>query len=281
MKTISSGLDSELAKDATTLATLWKITRRDGEVYGFTDHDRDITYGGLLYLASTGYTGSEVVTSGKLNVDNLEVESFFDADSILEADVASGKWDRAQIEVFIINYANTSQGVLQQRRGETGVFQFKGGRFVSELRGMMQYLSNQIGRTYTPLCDATLGDERCGVDLDASPSLRQSFTVTSVASRQEFTDSALTQDADWFQYGTVTFDTGENAGYSMEVRTFSAGVVSLMLPLVGEIMVGDTGTITPGCDKRRATCIAKFDNVLNFRGFSDIPGLDKMIATPR
>ena len=35
------------------------------------------------------------------------------------------------------------------------------------------------------------------------------------------------------------------------------------------------------CDKRAATCQAKFDNFLNFRGFPHMPGEDWLTAYPR
>ena len=37
---------------------------------------------------------------------------------------------------------------------------------------------------------------------------------------------------------------------------------------------GDAFTIVAGCDKRFATCKAKFANPLNFRGFPHLPGND-------
>lgn len=279
-KTISSGLEAHLALDSTTLATLWKITRVDGTIFAFTDHDKNIEYGGVTYLASTGYTGSDISTSGKLNVDNLEVASFFDASSILEIDVTAGLWDRARIDMYRVNYNNISQGPLILRRGETGQFKLRGDRFVSELRGMMQYLANQVGRVYTANCDANLGDARCGVDLTGgSPSLTRFGSVTAVTSRTQFTDAALIYPDDWFQYGLLTWLTGNNAEFQMEVRdSTSAGVIQFQLPMYADIAIGDTFTVYPGCDKTRAMCISKFNNVLNFRGFDQIPGLDRLIA---
>jgi uncharacterized phage protein (TIGR02218 family) len=35
-----------------------------------------------------------------------------------------------------------------------------------------------------------------------------------------------------------------------------------------------------GCDKRFETCRLKFANLLNFRGFPDIPGDDWLVSTP-
>jgi len=45
--------------------------------------------------------------------------------------------------------------------------------------------------------------------------------------------------------------------------------------------VGDTFGVTAGCDRRFATCQAKFDNAVNFRGFPHIPGSDYVLRHPR
>ena len=41
---------------------------------------------------------------------------------------------------------------------------------------------------------------------------------------------------------------------------------------------GDTFSVFAGCDKTFATCKAKFDNALNFRGFPHLPGNDAAYA---
>jgi uncharacterized phage protein (TIGR02218 family) len=45
-------------------------------------------------------------------------------------------------------------------------------------------------------------------------------------------------------------------------------------------MAGATFQIFAGCDKRVATCRAKFANAVNFRGFPHMPGNDALIAGP-
>lgn len=274
MKSVSAGLAAHLAQPVTTLATLWKITRTDGQVFRFTDHDVDIPYGDEVYVAAQGYEPSEVQTSGRLNVDNLEVVGFLAAAGITQADLEAGKWDYARVEIARVNWANPSQGLLYQRAGELGQVTVRDGRFVVELRGLMQFLQRQIGRVTAPNCDAKLGDTRCGVDLGA---LTVAGTVTAVTSRQAFTDSALAQAEHYFRYGLVTWLTGENAGARMEVKAFAAGgAITLQLPMIGAIAVGDTFEIAPGCDKvREGDCITKFDNAINFRGFDLVPGVDR------
>ena len=56
MKSASTQLAAHVVGESTTLATCWKVSRRDGVVLGFTDHDQDVTVDGLLYQASTPLT---------------------------------------------------------------------------------------------------------------------------------------------------------------------------------------------------------------------------------
>lgn len=58
MKSISSALATHLAGPVTTLATCWRISRIDGREFFFTDHDRDLSFEGSLYKASSGYPPS-------------------------------------------------------------------------------------------------------------------------------------------------------------------------------------------------------------------------------
>jgi hypothetical protein len=69
MKTISTALAQHLAGEVTTLATCWKITRRDGVVQGFTDHVRDLEVDGVTYRAASGYTRTAIRSTADLSVD--------------------------------------------------------------------------------------------------------------------------------------------------------------------------------------------------------------------
>ncbi len=65
----------------------------------------------------------------------------------------------------------------------------------------------------------------------------------------------------------------------MEVKEFANSMITLVLPMGSSVQVGDTFTIVAGCDKSRETCASKFNNILNFRGFPDVPGVDKLLST--
>ena len=85
----------------------------------------------------------------------------------------------------------------------------------------------------------------------------------------------------YFTYGLVTWLTGANAGYSMDVRQFTPGLVTLALPMSYPIAVGDTYTIVAGCDKTAATCKTRYGNLMNFRGEPFVPGTDAILRVQR
>ena len=133
MKTASANLLAHLAGETLTVCTLWKITRTDAQVFGFTDNSRDVTYSGVTYLAATGYTPSAIKTTADLSVDNLDVHSMLDSSTITEADIAAGLWDFAEVELMVVNYADLTQGHMLLRKGWLG--NIKTGRVQGLLEG--------------------------------------------------------------------------------------------------------------------------------------------------
>ena len=276
MKTASANLKAHLAGETLTICTLWKITRTDAAVFGFTDNSRDITYGGLLYEAATGHTPSGVKTTSDLSVDNLEVQSILSSGKITEADLQAGLWDYATIEIMIVNYKVLADGHMMLRKGWIGNVKTGRTSFVAELRGMMQPLQQSVGRIYTAACDANLGDTRCGVTL---ASYTVTGSVTTATSGRVFTDTARTEADNYFAGGLITWTSGDNDTYRMEVKSStSAGVVTLQQAMPNATVIGDAYSLSAGCDKLLNTCKTKFSNVINFRGFPHVPGQDKMIA---
>lgn len=121
-----------------------------------------------------------------------------------------------------------------------------------------------------------LGDSRCGVNL---ASFTTSTTVTAVTDNQTFSASSLTQDNGYFVAGEILWISGNNNGLRMEVKGFLNGEVTLALPMANSIQAGDGFDIIAGCDKSDSTCKNVFNNFINFRGFPDLPGQDKMFET--
>lgn len=276
MKSISNDLAAHLAGEVTTLATCWKLTRADTTVMGFTDHDADLVIGGVTYKAATGFTPTALANSASLSVDNLDIEGMLSSGGIEEADVLAGRYDFAEVEIFMVNYADLTQGALKLRRGWLGEVTLKNQQFVGEIRGLTQLLSQTIGELYSPSCRAQLGDSRCKVTMAAHTA---TGTVTDVTNSRIFKDSSRSEESGTFDFGKITFTGGANDGISMEVKEFAGETFILALPLPYAVTVGDAYSVQTGCDKTLATCRDRYSNAVNFRGEPHVPGLDKMLET--
>ena len=284
MKSLSAELQAHLDSGATTLCWCWRLTRRDGIVLGFTDHDRDLVFDGTTFEAAAGFSASEIKEAVGLGIDNLDVEGALQSGRLDEAQLASGLFDDARIEIFRVNWNATSQRVLM-RIGSLGEVKRSGISFTAEVRGLAHYLGQPNGRLYQFTCDADLGDARCGVAL-ASPAYRGLGAVETERGPRLIVASGLNAyGSGWFTRGLLTFTAGANTGQSIEVKQHVASTAAVTIELWQEpaepIAVGDTFAVTAGCDKHLATCRDRFGNVANFRGFPHTPGNDFVTSFAR
>ena len=277
MKALPEGLQAHLDSGATTLCWCWRLSRRDGVTFGFTDHDRDLTFDGTTFEATAGFSASEIKDSVGLSVDNLEVESAITSHRLSEDDLAAGLYDDARVEIFRVNWNAPEQRVLM-RAGSLGEVSRSGTVFRAEVRGLAHYLQQPKGRLFQYQCDADLGDARCGVDL-ASDAYRGIGNVLEVLSPRGLRIEGSATFADgWCSRGLLRFVSGDNAGQAFEIRTHrlrdDAVEIELWQEPARPVVVGDEVELTAGCDKQLATCRDKFANVTNFRGFPHMPGND-------
>jgi uncharacterized phage protein (TIGR02218 family) len=287
VRTIAPALAAHYAQRATTIATCWHIVRTDGAVFGFTSHDQDLTVDGVVYAAATGMSRSAISGNADLSVDNLEAHGVFDSDAITDEDLRAGVWDHAAVRVFDVNWADPSMGQVAQLRGWVGEFTVVRSTYTAELRSLAAAFLTPIGELVGPGCTATVGDARCTVDLTDYTATGEVTAVTDArifatdlptATVRLTPTSTGTPPDGYFDAGLVTWLTGANTGRRMEVKTSAAdGSVELQLPMVDAITPGDTFSVSSGCAKSREVCTAKFGNLVNFRGFPDLPGIDKVM----
>ena len=367
MKTVTSQMITFLGGDVRTCATLWKITRTDNTVWGFTDHDQSILFQGLVYDSAIGYTASAIDNTSDMATSNMEINALLNSDVIMENDIEGGLWNNAAVTVMMVNYMDLTMGALILNSGLVGQFAINEGSFTAEVRSLSQIMQQPVGELYQSSCRATLGDSRCTVSL--AP-LTATASVTSLVDVLNFGASSLTQAGPtvefidsqgqqiptaapfqiqivpptggafagdvqvkgkdgtiftnvgssgspgatnqytctaqglytfyggstnsnagqevfinynygigYFAYGYVKFTSGANAGYAMEVRSFSPGAVGLAIPFPNAIAVGDAFTIVAGCDRSMGTCKTRFNNLVNFRGEPYVPGTDTILKS--
>src|SRR5690606_4520493 len=102
MAKISVELAKHLEHEITTLCHCWRVTRGDGAVMGFTDHDRRVTCDGTVFMPETGLSGSEARHSFGLAVDTMDVEGALSSLDISESDIVAGLYDGATVETLLV-----------------------------------------------------------------------------------------------------------------------------------------------------------------------------------
>lgn len=279
MRACSTQLAARLAEESTTLARLWRVTRQDGTVLRFTDAVRPITIqiapdvAPEVYRSDISFTSSAIFTSRSFaNQQSVTLTFLMDDNGFAEKDMRARQYDGATSEVYIVDYEYPQYGTVTMYTGLFGTVTLSNQHIATVEVTPSQSTLNGVGlgtEKYSQTCRASLGDARCKVDMST---LKAAFTVDS-ANGGSFVSSSLTQANGHWSLGFVLWLTGENAGKTSGVQSNDAGTHSVFLlttPFFA-IQVGDTGEIYPGCDKLRATCHDKFNNVINMRAEPDVP----------
>lgn len=142
MKTITPWMQTLLEAQTFAMSTGWLVVRQDGQVFSFTDHDRDFIFnleaaieawgyagihdlngtGERTYTRDPGYQQTDVESTAALNVDNMEMQGILSAPSITMDSLRSGLWDYASVFVFYYNWSerDTSYPIVSiSRSGST------------------------------------------------------------------------------------------------------------------------------------------------------------------
>ncbi|MGB1212620.1 MAG: DUF2163 domain-containing protein [Pikeienuella sp.] len=283
MRNIPPGLKAKLESRETTLCHCWLITPKFGAPLGFTDHDCDIGFDGVTYEAASGFEASGVERELGLSIDNATATGALQSDRITEQDIQRGRFDSAEVKQWLVDWSAPEDRLLTFR-GEIGEVSRSGAIFEAELRGLAERLNRPIGRRFLHVCDADFGDARCGLDADA-PEFRAEGTVIEARGVRSFLGQHLGAfSTASMAGGRLTWTAGANAGQSVIIRNVteqdSGVLIEIDRDLVDTPKAGDAFLAVVGCDKRKATCAEKFNNLNNFRGFPFMPGEAWITAYP-
>lgn len=279
----NSELAAHLQSGTTTTCHAWAITRADGLVLGFTDHDRDLGFDGITFRADTGLSAAALQQGTGLSVDNSEALGALSDAAIREEDIEAGRFDGAEVVAWLVNWAAPDERQVVFR-GTIGELTRAGGAFRAELRGLTEALNQPMGRIYQKPCAAVLGGQGCGLDL-TQPGYRAEVQAEAIESLSQLLFPALGGFAEgWFSHGRIEVLDGPAAGLSVPIKLDrgegTSRRIELWTPLSVAPGAGALFRLEAGCDKRFATCRAKFGNALNYQGFPDIPGEDWIMIHP-
>lgn len=280
---VSEAMAAHLASGVTTLCRAWAVKRRDGVVMGFTDHDRGLRFDGIDFRPEGGMTARALSQTTGLSVDNSEAVGALSDAAISEADILAGRYDGAAVRLWLVNWIDPEQRVVQFE-GQLGEVTRAGGAFTAELRGLAEALNAPLGLVYQKPCAAVLGDARCRFDLNTLGYATE-IAVETVDEARVFQFKGLDGfEPRWFEGGRLVMLSGAGDGLVGVIKNdrYEAGIrqVELWQPLRAEVAPGDMLRLEAGCDKRSETCRLKFNNISNFRGFPHVPGEDWLMAYP-
>lgn len=285
MRSVPPEIETMIRSGAATLARCWVLQRRDGGRAGFTDHDRPLRLGAVSCEPGSAFSGSALETDLGLSVGGGEIMGALASETLKLAGAEAEAWREARAELWLVNWRDPEQRFLLSA-GKIGEIQRNRGFFSAEFRSLTADLNVPSGRVYQRQCDAQLGDRRCGVDLEG-PAFRTLATVVEIAHPARFRIGGADSFAPgFFLRGTIRWSGGANGGILSDVRAddrASPGAgrwIQIWTRPPAEVALGDALAIHAGCDKLKATCRTKFANLLNFRGFDQIPGDDAANSYP-
>lgn len=282
MKLIPHQLQATTGKPGSSTCFLVKIVCKDGDVFGFTSLDADVTLDDTFHVVT--YSSEQELRPQNIqqelnySVDNTDLVGWFD--DAMEKKVLSGKFDFAEITIYRCAYLKLAAGVEVLSYGTVGAIDFSTGKDSKrkvEYRGLTQQLQTNINTPYSKTCRAAFGDERCGM-----PFLWEPGSVSSVGDNPylQMTITGVAQPDGYFDLGIVEFLTGNNTGAQLEIESWLAtGLIQLSFLPPYPIVVGDTLRIRRDCDKSEAMCKA-YGNIINMRAEHLTPVEDQAIMVP-
>ncbi|MEM6303813.1 MAG: DUF2163 domain-containing protein [Pseudomonadota bacterium] len=280
-----ANLQAHAATGHTTLCHAWAVHRADGVSFGFTDHDLPLAFEGMTFLADSGLAAKALSQTTGLSVDNTEALGALSAECIREDEIEQGRFDGAEVMVWLVNWANVAERWLQFR-GSIGQITRAGGAFKAELRGLTEALNVPQGRVYQRGCTPVLGDVSCqdSVDLPIG-----AFSIRLVEQERDgrvFTWSdGLDFDSGWLVRGRFEVLEGPSKGLwgviKFDRSEGAARTVELWEPIRGDVGPGTQVKLYAGCENLRGACDPRFGDLTDYDGFPDLPNDDWSVAVPR
>ena len=257
------------------VATFWRIERTDGVTLGFTSHDRDLAFDGVLHRAAPGMVPSAIRRTAAIESEALEVQGALAHDAISQTDLAAGRYDDAAIAIGLVDWETLARATLF--RGQIGEVNSEDNGFTAELRSAKALLERDVVPRTSPTCRAAFCDAQCGLS-PARHTYLATVAALDVAANAVSLDGAPPPAK--LLHGRLRPLDGPFAGIWMDIADIEGGALVLSRELDGALAAGDRVFVREGCDHTIATCAGRFANAANFRGEPFLPGNDLLARYP-
>lgn len=263
------------ADELETAATFWRIMRRDGITLGFTAHDRDLWFDGVLHRAAPGMLPSAIRRSADFEPDSAEAQGALTHAAISAADLDAGRFDGAQVRIGLVDWETGERELLYG--GTIGTVSAEDCRFTAELVSRKaELLRDPVPRT-SPSCRAVFCGPGCALS-------NVPYTHEATLLALDPGSNAVTLDtgvsAEDLASGWLRWLDGPQAGLTMDIVLAGSEGLVLGTPLDPGLAAGLRAIVREGCDRTLATCAARFGNAANFQGEPFLPGNDMISRYP-
>ena len=216
MKVISQKLKEHLEHSTSEVATLWKFELLNGDVLGFTDHEKDLKIEGIKYFANPGLTSNTTTTTLGLKPDYMYFSGLIDGSHFKKEELLSGQYDNAQVTVFKTTYNNIKDGVIPIFKGHLGKIRIKGAKFEARIASLVEKLENTVLQLYSAKCRAKFGDSKCKMNLTP---LMKNGVIESIIDDNVIFDSKRNEKDGFFDGGILMLTSGKNSGNAICSQT--------------------------------------------------------------
>lgn len=259
-----------------TVATFWRIERKDGVTLGFTSHDRNLWFDGLVYRAAPGMVPSALRMSSGLEPDSADMAGALTHDAIREDDLVTGRYDGARIVAGLVDWERLDHEALYV--GTLGAVGRDGTAFSVELESLKSELHREIVPRTAPSCRA----EFCSTGCTLSPArFTHEARLLAISDDRARVRLSVSVAADHLTDGVLRWVDGPHAGLAVRIEGASSdGWLSLDRQVAQGLDAGAWVIVREGCDHRLETCAERFANAVNFQGEPFLPGNDLLARYP-
>lgn len=270
---------------------LYEFIRTSGGVdffWRYNTSDRDITYNSVLYkavpISDDGIRLSSEAASTEFNVTMPIAEDFCDQFRLSGTVPSDTVWLRVRrVHVPDITLLDTNPTILEDAlvvwqgtvNGITQTDDLTARVSCSMLAASFQRGGLRYG--YQRSCPHVLyAENTCTLD-------REDFKITAIVTAIDGStisaDEFTSQPIGWLNGGFIEFTLPSG----MIERRMILGHTDNMITIQGfpvGMLVADEILAFAGCDRTVATCVAKFDNLVNMGGFPHTPGRNPFDGMP-
>lgn len=174
--TASEGAIAKLDLDVYRQVRLWTITRVDGWIRRYTDHNRRIKFRGDWFYPMNGMDASASRRETTFKGQNFETIGVISDSDITAEDLVNDKFKSARIQQWIVDwkypfhgYFNYSSFILRDHDHDSLLWQ-------AQVEGPVSKLNQTIGHTYSDDCRHSYGGLGCNRILDTDSAASQTIT---------------------------------------------------------------------------------------------------------